>query len=217
MDVHERRFLTTSDLAYLEQIEVALVRVHGVSLERAGDAVRQVARELQRHRTRGEEEPAASLFAYGGAGAHAEVIAAMLVAPRGPRRASLAILAFLAAVAGLLGMRVVLALAFRRPEPLQIGWIDVTLAIVVVSVILGASRSRRLPDQLGRTNWFVVALVLGVVLGLGATALLRTLDVRRTIITLPLWLAAAIAVVCGVFTWLLTWPDDPPVYREGDP
>ena len=142
MDLHERRFLTASDRAYLEEIELALVRVHGVPAERAGEAVRQVAREIQRHRTQGDRTPADALFACGGAGGHAEVIAALLVAPRAPKRVSLALLALLAAVAGLLGMRVVLALAFRRLEPVQIGWVDTTLAIVVVAVILGASRAR---------------------------------------------------------------------------
>jgi hypothetical protein len=214
LDVHERRFLTTSDLAYLEEIELALVRVHGVPAERAGEALRPVARELQRHRTRGDRTAAAPLLAYGGAAGHAEVIAALLIAPRAPKRSSLALLALLAAVAGLLGMRVVLALAFRRSAPVRIGWVDLTLVIAVVAVILGAARSRQSPDRFGRIPWLGVSLVLGVALGLSATALLRALDVRRTIVTLPLWLAAALAVACGMLTWLLTWPDDQPVYQD---
>lgn len=216
MDLHERRFLTANDLAYLEEIELALVRVHGIPAERASEAVRQIAREVQRHRTRGDRTPAAPLFQCGGAAGHAEVIAALLVAPRAPKRSSLAFLALLAAAAGLLGMRVLLALIFRRLEPVRIGGVDLALAVVVVAVILGASRSRWLPGRLGRIPWLVASLILGVALGLGATALLRALDVQRTIVTLPLWLAAALAVVCGTLTWLLTWPDDQPVYRGGE-
>lgn len=216
MDLHERRFLTAEDLAYLEQIEVTLVRAHGISPARAGGAVRQIARDLHRARALGDRTPPASLLAYGGARAHAEVLAAMLVAPRAPSRASLALLALLAAVAGLLGMRVVLAVVFRRFEPVRIGWVDVTLAIVVVAVILGAARTRWLPGRLGRTNWFWGSLALGVALGLGATVLLRTLDVHRTIVTFPLWAAAALAAMCGALTWLLTWPDDQTLYTGAD-
>ncbi len=216
MDLHERRFLTARDLAYLEEIELALVRVHGVSAERAGEAIRPVARELQRHRTRGDRTPAAPLFACGGAGGHAEVIAALLVAPREPKHASLALLALLAAVAGLLGMRVVLALVFRRLEPVRIGGVDLTLAVVVVTVILGAARSRWLAGRLDRIPWLAASLILGVALGLGATALLRALDVQRTIVTLPIWLAAALALICGALTWLLTWPEDQAVYGGGE-
>jgi len=213
MELHERRFLTAADMAYLEEVEVALVRVHRVSPERANRAIRAVARELQQARTLGDGAVPTALLPYGGAAAHAEVLAALLVTPRAPTRISLAMLALLAAVAGLLGMRVVLALVFRRFEPMRIGWIDVTLAIVVVGVILGAARSIWLPDRLGRINWFWVSLVLGVSLGIGATALLRAADVHRTVVTLPLWLAAAIAAVCGALTWLLTWPDDQNIYR----
>jgi len=50
--------------------------------------------------------------------------------------------------------------------------------------------------------------VLGITIGLGATALLRALHVQRTFVGLPLWLAAVIAAVCGALTWLLTWPGD---------
>lgn len=212
MELHERRFLSADDLAYLAAMEVALVRVHGIPNERAGGAVRQVARELQRARTRGNQAAAASLFGQRSAPAHAEAVAALLLAPKMHGRASLAALALLAAVAGLLGMRVLLALVFRRFAPVQIGWLDVLLALVVVCAILGATRSRRLPDRLGRGNWLGVSLALGVALGLGATALLRTLDVHRTVVTLPLWLAAMLAAVCGALTWLLTWPDDQTTY-----
>ncbi|MGI8857942.1 MAG: hypothetical protein ACR2JW_19565 [Thermomicrobiales bacterium] len=215
MDLHERRFLTARDLAYLEEIELTLVRVHGITAERAGGAVRQVARELQRARTLGNRTPPGTLFACDSARAHAEVIAALLVAPRGPNRISLALLALLAAVAGLLGMRVMLALVFRRLEPVRIGWVEITLAIVVVLVILGVARSRWLPGRLGRINWFGAALGLGIALGLGATTLLRALNVQRTIVTLPLWLAAALAAGCGALTWLFTWPDDQQIDRGG--
>jgi hypothetical protein len=216
VELHERRFLTARDLAYLEEIEVALVRVHGIPAARAGEAMRELARELQRHRVRGDRTPAAPLFACGGATEHAEMIAALLVRPDAPKRASLALLALLAAVAGLLGMRVVLALVFRRLEPVRIGGVDLTLAIVVVAVILGASRSRWLPGRLGRIPWLAASLILGVAIGAGATALLRIFDVRRTIVTLPLWLAASLALICGALTWLLTWPDDQQVYRGGE-
>lgn len=208
MDLHERRFLTADDLAYLEEIELTLVRAHGVPHERAGGAVRRIAQDLHHARVLGDRRPPASVFAAGCASAHAEVLAAMLVAPKVPSRTSLASLALLAAVSGLLGMRVLLALAFRRFEPLRIGWVDITLALVVVGVIMGAARSRWLPDRLGRTDWVWGSLALGIALGLGATALLRALDVHRTIVTVPLWLAAALAVTCGALTWLLTWPDD---------
>lgn len=216
LDLHERRFLTADDLAYLEAIELALVRLHGISAERAGGAVRPVAREIQRARTLGKRTPAAALFAQRGASIHAEALAALLVAPRTHGRASLGALALLAAIAGLLGMRVLLAVVFRRFAPIQIGWVDVTLALVVVMVILGATRSQRLPDRLGRSNWMWLSLALGIALGLGATALLRTLDIHRTVLTLPLWLAAVLAAACGSLTWLLTWPDDQTVYAGAD-
>jgi hypothetical protein len=140
----------------------------------------------------------------------------LLVAPREPKHASLALLALLAAVAGLLGMRVVLALVFRRLEPVRIGGVDLTLAVVVVTVILGAARSRWLAGRLDRIPWLAASLILGVALGLGATALLRALDVQRSIVTLPIWLAAALALICGALTWLLTWPEDQAVYRGGE-
>jgi len=216
VDIHERRFLTTDDLAYLEAIELTLVRVHGIPPERAGGAVRPLARELQHLRALGDRTPPSLHFAFGGAAAHAEVVAAVLITPKTPGRFSLAMLALLAAVAGLLGMRVLLALIFRRIEPVRIGWVDVTLAIVVVAAILGASRSLWLPNRLDRTHWFWVSLLLGVAIGLGATALLRTLGVQGAIVTMPLWLAAALAVACGALTWLLTWPDDQPVYRGSE-
>lgn len=213
MELHERRFLTADDMAYLEEVEVALVRVHHVAPERANRAVRMVGRELQHARARGEGGTPSALLPFGGASAHAEVLAALLVPPHAPTRVSLAALALLAAVAGLLGMRVVLALIFRRFEPVRIGWIDVTLAVVVVGVILGAARSLWLPGRLARINWFWVSLLLGLALGIGATALLRAINVHWTVVTLPLWLAAVIAAVCGALTWLLTWPDDQTVYR----
>lgn len=216
MELHERRFLTADDMAYLEEVEVALVRMHRLSPERANRAVRVVARELQYARTQGERGAPRALLPYGGASAHAEVLAALLVPPRAPTRISLALLALLAAVAGLLGMRVVLALVFRRFEPVRIGWIDVTLAVVVVGVILGAARSLRLPGRLARINWFWVSLALGLALGIGATALLRAVDVHRTVVTLPLWLAAVVAAICGALTWLLTWPDDQSIYRGAE-
>lgn len=208
LELHERRFLTADDLAYLESVEVALVRTHGIPVERASAAVRQVARVLQRTRVGGEGLPAAALFGQHDARGHAEAIAAMLLAPRARSPWSLALLALLAAIAGLLGMRVVLALIFRRFEPVRIGWVDVTLAAAVVAVILGAERSRRLPGALGRGNWMAASLVLGVAIGLGVTVLLRRLDAHRTLATLPLWAAALLAIVAAALTWLFTWPDD---------
>ncbi len=213
MDLHERRFLTAHDRAYLEEIELILSHVEGVTSERLLAAVRSVARELQRARTQDEHAVATTIFPYGGARAHAEVLAALIVTPRAPSRFSLVALALLAAVAGLLGMRVVLTLLFQRFEPVRIGWMDVTLALGAVVMILLATGSRWLPARLRAVNWFWLSLALGLVIGLGAARVLRSIELRRTIVTLPLWGAAILAVACGALTWLLTWPDDQNVFR----
>ncbi len=208
MDLHERRFLTADDRTYLDEIEVTLARVYHIPPERSGVVVRVLAREVQRDRARGDQTPATVRYPYGGAKGHAEVLAALLIAPRPPSRLFLGVLALMGAVAGLLGMRVLLALVFRNFAPVRVGWLDIALAVVVVGVILGASRSVWLPDRLGRLNWLGISLALGIVIGLGATFVLRALHIQRTLATLPLWLAAIIAAVCGALTWLLTWTGD---------
>jgi len=216
MDLHERRFLTAADRTYLDEIEVTLARVYHIPPERVGVVVRALGREVQHARTQGDQTPTAGRYPYGGAAGHAEVLAALLVAPRPPSPIFLAALALMGAAAGLLGMRVLLALVFRNFAPVHLGWLDLLLAVVVVGVILGASRSARLPDRLGHINWLGVSLALGVAIGLGATWLLRALHVQRTLIVLPLWLAAALAAACGALTWLLTWPGDDMQYRASD-
>lgn len=208
MDIHERRFLTVADRAYLDEIELTLARVYGIPPERGAIVVREIGRELRRARAQGDQRPITAHFPYGGAAGHAEVLALLLAPPRPPSRFFLGLLALMGAAAGLLGMRVILALLFRNFAPVRIGWLDIALAVVVVSVILGAARSVWLPQRLGPMNWLWMSLTLGVVIGFGATALLRALHVQRTFLTLPLWLAAIIAVICGALTWLLTWPGD---------
>ncbi len=208
MDVHERRFLTTNDRQYLDDVELTLARVYRIPPERAGTVVRALGRDLQRMRARGDQTPPGVQFPYGGAVGHAEALAALIVAPIPPSPVFPGLLVLMSAGSGLLGMRVLLALLFRDFAPVRIGWLDIALAVVVVGVILGAAQSAWLPKRLGRINWLSLSLVLGITIGLGATALLRVLDVHRTLLTLPLWLAAVIAAVCGALTWLLTWPGD---------
>lgn len=214
MDIHERRFLTADDRAYLDEIELTLARVYHIPPERIGVVVRALGREVQRERARGDQTPATIRYPYGGATGHAEVLAALLVAPRPPSRIFLAVLALMGAVAGLLGMRVLLALVFRNFSPVHLGWLDGVLAVIVVGVILGAARSAWLPDRLGRLNWLGISLALGIVIGLGATYTLRALHVQRSLVTLPLWVAVVIAAVCGALTWLLTWPGEDLPYQE---
>jgi len=208
VDLHERRFLTTTDRAYLEDIEVALVRVHGVAPERATRAVRPLVVAVRRQRATGSQTPTTAFFGYGSAGAHAEALAALLVAPRASGTASLALLGLLAAVAGLLGIRAALGLAFRRFEPVRVGTIDLSLAVLVVIVILAIARFSALLVPTKRGNWIAISLILGVALGLGATFSLRIAAIERTLVTIPWWLAAVIALLSGAVTWLLTWPDD---------
>ncbi len=208
MDLHERRFLTADDRTYLDEIELTLARVYHLPPERIGLVVRALGREVQRDRAQGDHTPVALRYPYGGAAGHAEVLAALLVTPRPPSRIFLGVLALMGAAAGLLGMRVFLALVFRNFRPVHIGWLDIALAVIVVGVILVAARSVWLPERLGRINWLWISLALGIVIGLGATYVLRILQVQRTLVTLPLWLAGAIAAVCGALTWLLTWPGD---------
>ncbi len=216
MDLHERRFLTADDRAYLDEIELTLARVYRIPPERVGAVVRDLGHEMQHARMRGDRRPPGALLPYGGAARHAEMLAALLVAPRPPSRVFLGLLALMGAAAGLLGMRVLLALVFRDFAPVRIGWLDIVLAATVVGVILGAARSARLPTRLGPMNWLWMALALGVAIGLGATHLLRALHAQRTLVTLPLWLAAIIAAVCGALTWLLTWPGDDLIAPTGD-
>lgn len=208
MDVHERRFLTTKDRQYLDDVELTLARVYHIPPERAGEIVRALGRDLRQMRARGDQTPPGVQFPYGGAVGHAEALAALIVAPQPPSPVSLGLLSLMGAVAGLLGMRVVLAVIFRDFAPLRIGWLDIALTVIIVGVILSAAQSAWLPKRLGRSNWLSLSLILGVTIGLGATALLRVLDVHRTLLALPLWLAAVIAAVCGALTWLLTWPGD---------
>jgi hypothetical protein len=208
VDLHERRFLTADDRAYLDAVEIALVRVHGIPAGRAADEIRGVARELNRQRMVGADGAPASLFIHGGPEAHAEALAALLTQPRGPTRWSLASLALLAAVAGLLGMRVVLGVVLRQFGPVRIGWTDVTLAACIVGGVLVAARWTRLWRWIGVRAWAWVAPVAGIVLGIGAVFLVRTLHARGTFVTLPFWGAAAIAIVCGALAWLFTWPED---------
>lgn len=208
MELYERRFLTAADLRYLEDIELSLVRMHGIAPERVAPIIRPIVADLQRERIAGSAVAAALIFAYVSPTEHAEALAALLIQPRAPSGLSLASLALMAAVAGLLGMRVVLAFAFRRFDDVRIGLIDVTLAVVVVGVILLTARSLWLPARLGRKNWIWVSLVLGIALGIGATIFLRALHVQHTLLTMPLWLAGVVAAVCGGLTWLFTWPDD---------
>jgi hypothetical protein len=216
MDIHERRFLTADDRAYLDEIELTLAHAYGIPPERAAMAIREIGRELRRARALGDRQPITAHFPYGGAAAHAEALAVLLAPPRPPPGVFLGVLALMGAAAGLLGMRVILALVFRDFAPVRIGWLDVTLAVIVVGVILGAARSAWLPQRLGPIHWLSVSLVLGTVIGLGATALLRVLHAQRTLLTLPLWLAALIAAVCGAMTWLLTWPGDDVIAPPGD-
>ena len=91
-----------------------------------------------------------------------------------------------------------------------------TLALGAVFIILLATGPRWLPARLRAVNWFWLSLALGLVIGLGAARVLRSVEWRTTIITLPLWGAAIIAVACGALTWLLTWPDDQNIYRAGE-
>ncbi len=216
MEVHERRFLTTNDRQYLDDIELTLARVYRIPPERAGMVVRALGRDLQRMRARGDQTPPGIQFPYGGAAGHAEALAALIVAPRPPSPVFLGLLALMGAAAGLLGMRVLLALVFRDFAAVRIGWLDIALAVVVVGIILGAAQSAWLPKRLGRINWLSISLVLGIMIGLGATALLRALHVQRTLVSLPLWLVAVIAAVCGALTWLLTWPGDDLIYPASD-
>ncbi len=208
MDLHERRFLTTTDRAYLEDIEVALVRVHGVAPERAARAVRPLVVAVRRQRAAGSQTPTTSFFGYGSAGVHAEALAALLVAPRASGTVSLVLLGLLAAVAGLLGIRVALGLAFRRFEPVRLGTVDLSLAVLVVIVILAIARSSALLASPKRGTWIALSLILGAALGVGATFFLRVATIERTLVTIPWWLAAVIALLSGAVTWLLTWPDD---------
>ncbi|GEM_PF-5472360 len=216
MDIHERRFLTADDRTYLDEIELTLARVYSIPPERVGVTVRALGRELQRVRARGDQRPPDAHFPYGGAAQHAEILAALLVSPRPRSRLFLGLLALMGAAAGLLGMRVLLALAFRNFTPVRIGWLDILLAIVVVSVILRASRSVWLPAHLGPKNWLWMSLVLGITIGLSTTYLLRVLHVHGALFALPFWLATAIAATCGGLTWLLTWPGDDPISPTGD-
>lgn len=208
MDLHERRFLTADDRRYLDDVELALARTYRIPPEQVAMVVRELGGALRRARTRGDQRPASIHFPYGGAVAHAEALAALLIPPRPPSRIFLALLAVMGAAAGLLGMRVLLAVVFRNFAPVRIGWLDVLLAAVVVSVILSASRSARLPTRLGPLHGLGASLVLGIAIGLGASHLLRALHVQQPLVTLPLWVAAVIAAVCGALTWLLTWPGD---------
>lgn len=208
MDLHERRFLTADDRTYLDEIELTLAHVYHLPPERIGLVVRALGREMQRERVQGDHTLVAVRYPYGGAAGHAEVLAALLITPRPPSRIFLSVLALMGAAAGLLGMRVFLALVFRNFTPVHIGWIDIVLAVIVVGVILVAARSVWLPERLGHINWLWISLALGIVIGLGATYVLRILHVQRTLVTLPLWLAGVIAAVCGALTWLLTWPGD---------
>jgi len=208
MDVHERRFLTTHDRQYLDDLELTLARAYRIPPERAGSVVRALGRDLQRMRARGDQTPPGVQFPYGGAAGHAEALAALIIAPQPPSPVFFGLVALMGAAAGLLGMRVLLALAFWDFAPVRVGWLDLTLAVIVVGVILGAAQSAWLPKRLGRINWLAMSLVFGIVIGLGATALLRALHAQRTLVSLPLWLAAVIAAVCGAMTWLLTWPGD---------
>ncbi|MHB8645942.1 MAG: hypothetical protein ACYDAR_09170 [Thermomicrobiales bacterium] len=216
MDIHERRFLTADDRAYLDDVELTLARVYRIPPERVGVAVRALGREIQRVRARGDQQPTGAHFPYGGAAAHAEILAAMLVTPRPRSGLFLGLLALMGAAAGLLGTRVLLALVFRNFTPIGIGWLDIVLAIVVVSVILGASRSARLPDHLGPINWLGISLLLGITIGFSATCLLHVLHVYGALFTLPFWLATAIAAACAGLTWLLTWPGDDLIAPTGD-
>jgi hypothetical protein len=216
MDIHERRFLTADDRAYLDEIELTLARAYDIPRERAAAVVREIGREVRRARAQGDRQPITAHFPYGGAAAHAEALAVLLAPPRPPSGIFFGVLALMGAVAGLLGMRVVLALVFRDFAPVRIGWLDVTLAAAVVGVVLGGMRSARLPQSVGPAHWLWVSLALGMVIGLGATALLRTLHVQRTLLILPLWLAALIAAACGAMTWLLTWPGDDVIAPPGD-
>jgi len=216
MDVHERRFLTTDDRQYLDNVELTLTRVYRLPPERAGAIVRTLGRDLQRLRARGDQTPPGVQYPYGGPAGHAEALAALIIAPQPPSPVFLGLLALMGAAAGLLGMRVLLALAFRDFSPVRVGWLDLMLAVVVVGVILGAAQSAWLPKRLGRINWLAISLVFGMVIGLGATALLRALHAQRTLVSLPLWLAAAIAALCGALTWLLTWPGDDLISSTSD-
>ncbi len=214
MDLHERRFLTADDRAYLDAVEVALVRVHGIPSARAASAIRGAAVELNRKRMIGEGAPPASLFMHGGPEAHAEALAALMTQPRGPTRWSLASLALLAAVAGLLGMRVVLGIAFRRFDPVRIGWTDVTLAVCIVGGILIAARWTRLWRWLSVRSWAWIAPAAGIAIGIGVVVLLRRLHAQGTLVTLPFWAAAAIAAACGALAWLFTWPEERDLGRD---
>jgi hypothetical protein len=214
MDAHERRFLTADDRAYLDAVEVALVRVHGIPSGQAAGAIRGAAAELNRQRMVGARGAPASFFVHGGAAEHAEALAALLTQPRGPARGSLAALALLAALAGLLGMRVVLGVAFRRFDPVRIGWTDVTLAVCIVGAILVAARWTRPWRALGVQAWAWIAPVGGIALGIGAVVVLRALHARGTLLTMPFWLAAAVAAVCGALAWLFTWPEDRDMGRD---
>ncbi|MDQ2784251.1 MAG: hypothetical protein M3Y58_04530 [Chloroflexota bacterium] len=216
MEIHERRFLTTSDRRYLDEVELTLARVYRIPPERAGAVVRALGRDLQRMRARGDQTPPGVQFPYGGAAGHAEALAALIVAPRPPSPVFLGILALMGAAAGLLGMRVLLAIIFRDFAPVRIGWLDIALAVVAIGVILGAAQSAWLLKRLGPLPWLASSLALGITIGLGATALLRALHMQRTLVNLPLWLAAIIAAVCGALTWLLTWPGDDLVYPTDD-
>ena len=208
VDTHERRFLTAADRKYVEELELALARVHHLPQRWTYDEVRAVVSDLNHRRARGDSARAEVVFPYGGAAAHAEVIAALRTTPRPTSPLSLAGLALLAAVAGLLGVRVALALVFRRVGPVSVGPLDVLLAVTVVGVILAGARYRgnRLRGIGG--HWLPTSLALGFVLGLGGAMILRRLHIGGTLATLPFWLAAALAAGSAALTWLLTWPDD---------
>ncbi len=86
MELHERRFLTTADLNYLETVELTLARVYRIPPEQIGLVVRALGRELQQMRARGDQTPSTIHFPYGGAAEHAEILAALILTPRPPSR-----------------------------------------------------------------------------------------------------------------------------------
>ncbi len=213
MDEHDKPFLTRADRAYLDMLFLALEKTDGISPDRAAAAMREVATGLHRHRMRGDIAPAERVYAYGGVAAHAEMIAALLVVPPRRRwRGAMALLALLAAAAGILGVRVIFGVVFRRIEPVGIDGFQLVLVGLIAGVVYLLTMWDSANTRLQRGGWFGVALPLGALSGIALVRVLRPLHLDHILIALPFWVAAMLVVVFVALLWLFTLPDDRDVF-----